>query len=164
MLTQARVKELFHYDQIAGVVIRKQAKPPKGKIGDILKTTDKGGYVVASVDNKPYKVHRIIWLWMTGEWPDGFIDHQDGNVANNAWENLRVTDHQGNLRNTRRQKRNKTGCSGVWYDQTRNNFQVYIRFDGKRKHYGRYDTIEEATEVWLRAREECGYHPNHGRD
>lgn len=36
-----------------------------------------------------YLVHRIIWLMITGDWPENQIDHIDGNTRNNRPDNLR---------------------------------------------------------------------------
>ena len=43
-----------------------------------------------------FRAHRIAWALMTGEWPDGLVDHKDGDTFNNKWANLRPSDHSSN--------------------------------------------------------------------
>lgn len=42
---------------------------------------------------------------------------------------------------------------GVYYDKSRNKFQAYLSKHGKRKHLGRYDSVEEAFYVYKEAKE-----------
>ena len=77
-LTQDRVKELFTYDKFSGNLTRLTAPCGKVKIGDVVGVQRKDGYLGCSVDNNEYLVHRIIWLWQYGKWPNNEIDHIDG--------------------------------------------------------------------------------------
>ena len=74
------------------------------------------------------------------------IDHIDKNKINNSLDNLRWIDKSGNCRNT---KNNRKYDLPRGVSKTPNNkYQVNIRIKGEKKHLGRYDTIEEASEVY----------------
>ena len=42
---------------------------------------------------------------------------------------------------------------GVYYDKVRENYQAYVRVNGKRKHLGRFATPEEAFQAYKKAKE-----------
>jgi len=43
---------------------------------------------VIRVHGKTYVGSQLAWCYMTGAWPPGPISHIDGNLYNNAWDNL----------------------------------------------------------------------------
>lgn len=45
------------------------------------------------------------------------------------------------------QKRNKTGVTGVWYDEKHGVYEAYISVRGKKKLLGRYPSFEKAKAV-----------------
>jgi hypothetical protein len=51
--------------------------------------TNSNGYKYGPIFKKNYKAHRVVWLLVTGHWPQLEIDHIDGNRSNNRFENLR---------------------------------------------------------------------------
>lgn len=59
----------------------------------------RNGYLEIRFDKMLYKGHRIIYKLLTGEDPEGMLDHIDGDVSNNRIENLRVCTAQENARN-----------------------------------------------------------------
>jgi hypothetical protein len=66
-LTQARVKELFEYKN--GNLYRKKdhfSEKSGDLVGCIIKNT---GYYKVNVFGKSYVLHKIIYLWHTGEMP-----------------------------------------------------------------------------------------------
>lgn len=140
-LTQERVKELFDYNKLTGELIRK-IDVGKTKIGQIAGCLSKG-YYYTIIDKKRYSNHRIIYLWHHGHVPN-IIDHIDRCTTNNRIENLRPVTKSQNNQNTDLQSNNTTGVRGVSFCKQKNKFRVRIKLDGKEKHLGFYDTIEEA--------------------
>lgn len=116
----------------------------------------KDGYVKITILSKSYNIHRIIWLYMTGEWPD-VIDHIDGNPANNKWNNLRNVTQQINMKNQKIRKRNKSGKSGVLFVKRLNKWEVTIGNNMKRKYLGVFDNLEEAIKIREINEKELGY-------
>jgi hypothetical protein len=58
-----------------------------------------------SIDGKQQRVHRLIWLYMTGEWPKDQIDHINNVKHDNRWKNLREADNQLNHYNLPKPKK-----------------------------------------------------------
>ena len=100
-----------------------------------------GGYRVIVIDRVPYYAHRLAWLYVHGEHPNGQIDHINGVGADNRITNLRQCSRRENAHNMRR--RNTSGFKGVSRCSSRK-WRAQIRLSGRRIHLGRYDTAEEA--------------------
>lgn len=90
--------------------------------------------------------HQVAWYLTHGVWPDKFIDHIDGNPANNRLSNLRLATSAQNSYNTRKVgKITSSKYKGVSYDKTSSNkWKASINLHGKRSTIGRYPTEEEA--------------------
>lgn len=141
-VTADQVRELFDYNQNDGHLRWKVARQKinKGGIAGSVSTSD--GYRYVCFDGRDYLAHRIIWLWVTGEWPACQIDHYDRIRSNNKWTNLREATNSKNMRNTGPQSNNSTGVRGV--DIRRGKYRTRIHVDGKEVVVGRFLTIEEA--------------------
>ena len=112
IITQEYLKKILHYDPDTGdwvwlisVPGRKKGEPAGGRRPD--------GYGRISINNKRYLMHRLSFLYMTGEFPEEEVDHRDGNPFNDKWDNLRAVSHSENMRNSCVRKRNKLGVKGV---------------------------------------------------
>ena len=83
-LTQARAQELFYYYPKTGS-LRWRTKPAiRVHVGDLAGSDNGLGYLRVSINNRLYMVHRIIMLYMLGEWPKDQVDHIDRNKINNS--------------------------------------------------------------------------------
>ena len=121
---------------------------------------DKMGYLCGRCMHANVKAHRVAWAYVYGEWPQGDIDHINGNPADNRIANLRVVSHAENMRNMKMPVTNKSGEVGIWKDPLSNSYSVRI---GKRLHVGRWPTMEEAKAARHAAMKVLHYHENHGR-
>jgi hypothetical protein len=93
--------------------------------------------------------HRIVWLIATGEWPETFIDHIDGNRSNNRLENLRLADIWDNNRNSKKPTTNTSGIKGVGYRNGR--WRAYITVNDRQIHIGVFDEKEDAAAAYWTA-------------
>lgn len=79
-----------------------------------------------------------------------FVDHKNGDGTDNRRENLRICNHQQNIRNRKLPKNNTSGFKGV--KKTFHNDMVYYRavitFNGKRISLGSYKTVELAVSAY----------------
>src|ERR1035437_5724966 len=101
-LTQEKLKELLHYDPETGLFTWKNTRHNAVKIGAIAGYWRKDGYVGIYVLGHHYLAHRIAWLYMTCEWPEFEIDHENRKYSDNRWKNLREATHLQNMHNVSR--------------------------------------------------------------
>ena len=76
-----------------------------------------------------------------------YVDHMNHNTLDNRKQNLRITNNADNLRNGEIRVNNKTGVKGVYFDNKRNKYVANIKVNYKGIFLGRFDTLEEATQV-----------------
>jgi hypothetical protein len=137
------------YDESTGLFSWQQKRQgvTNGKFGNLEKT----GYIRAKILNKKYLAHRLAWFVVYGQWPEGQIDHINGNRADNRIANLRVVDSSGNAQNRRaKQKNNQSGYFGV--HASGGKWRAQIRIEKKLQHLGVFDTPELASEAYLSAK------------
>ena len=150
-------KELLHdfldYDPISGALRWKVFRGGKAKAGTLAGALDHEGYRLVSLYNKTYKAHRLIWLMMTGAWPEGVIDHIDRNKDNNSFSNLRDCSHSDNKHNTVSSAKRKSIYQGVYIDSRSGKPSACIRLNGKATYVGSFNTEEEAYAAYLSIKE-----------
>lgn len=112
------IRERLSYDPLTGAVTwrdypgRKKVMP--GQIAGVLTIH---GYQKTCVNYKWIFSHRIAWALHYGEWPQGFIDHINGDRRDNRIENLRVATFAQNMRN-RRTRGKSSIYKGVRYSKS----------------------------------------------
>ena len=167
MITQKEIKEIASYDKETGIFTRLTRPCNSVNIGDELGYLKKckSGLMYLSTEYKghQYLLHRLAFLDVDGKFPDGDVDHKDGNGLNNKWNNLRVVDAIENGKNRKLNHNNESGYQGVSFYNLTKKWRAAISVDGKKKHLGYFDTFEEAKERRVIAEKEFNYHENHGR-
>jgi len=116
------------------------------------------------IDKVRYFVHRLVWFYVHREWPNGQIDHIDGNGLNNAIENMRVVDNKENHKNQRLRKNNTSGVCGVTWNSGNRRWRAQITVLGKNISLGEFTTKDAAIAARKAADVANGFHPNHGTD
>ena len=98
----------------------------------------KGHYAVSSGGTR---MHRLLM----GVWDHRIVDHRDGDGLNNRRSNLRVGTQSGNSVNRRttpgKYLRGARPKKGKW--------QAYIKFQGRQRSLGYYETEQQAHEAYL---------------
>ena len=150
-ITLERLKKLAHYDAATGqFVLKKHRTGTTRKVGDVLGSKTKSGYLEACFDQRTYYLHRLAYFYMTGEVPQT-VDHINGNGMDNRWGNLRSVTQQQNMENIKKMRPdNTTGYRGVhrWHGKYRGKIVV----NKKQIHLGTFSTAEEAAKAYEAAR------------
>lgn len=166
MITQECLRRLISYCPHTGLFIWKTTG--KGRsldrtCGHVWTNRENGkNYHKIKVCRKEYFAHRLAFLYMTGCFPDGEVDHKDGNGLNNKWDNLRDVTTQENGKNRRLNARNKSGHLGVRWEPDRNKYRATIRVDKHLVYLGQFSDLESAIAVRKAAEIQYGFHENHG--
>jgi hypothetical protein len=154
--TADMVRAILSYDPETGVFAttrgRQGLKAGSPKVG----TIKPDGRREVCVYGTRHYAHRLAWLMMTGEWPQGVIDHINGDPADNRWRNLRDVDHATNSQNQRQaQKSNKsTGALGVTARKS-GKFQARISpVRGVNLYLGTFASAGEAHAAYVKAKRE----------
>lgn len=86
-----------------------------------------GGYraVRACVLGRVHFLHRLIWVYMTGDKPPRHIDHINRDATDNRWENLR-DGSKVNRYNLSLYANNKSGVCGVHWDGQHNRWKAAV--------------------------------------
>jgi HNH endonuclease len=144
-LTADYVRELLDYNPDTGSLTWRATKSGRrsalaGTLGEWGNHGNKRRTI--TIDYVIYKAHRVIWLWMTGEWPKQQVDHVNRDAADNRWSNLRDVSQTKNQQNRRMNRNNTSGARGVyWY---KNKKQKPWGVNISNKHYGYFRTKAEA--------------------
>lgn len=151
-LTQSQLKELFFYDDSTGIFKWNKKICRHVIVGSIAGSVYQDGYVLIKVFGKRYVAHRLAWLYVYGQFPDGELDHINGNRSDNRIANLRVVTRQGNQQNKARQENNTSGQTGVCFHSRSKLWQAQIYVRGKPVYLGQYKNKEDASVAYIDAR------------
>lgn len=166
MLTADRARELLTYDPKTGWLTWKVSRGSSKKgsrAGNVNKKPQGFRYRKVTVDGISFLEHRVIWLMVTGRWPEEEIDHENHITMDNSWKNLKEATKVENGRNQPQRSTNTSGHTGVTWNKRRNKFQAYIRTENIRYHLGYFSDIESAVLAREEAELRFGFHVNHGR-
>jgi hypothetical protein len=157
-LTAARLREMLEYDPETGVFRWLIDPSPRIKAGAVAGHAHRiSGYRIIVVLTRHYYAHRLAYLYMTGDWPDDLLDHANCNPSDNRWVNLRDASRSQN--NANRFATNG-GMKGAYFSPTRlgkRKWKAAIRFDGKTRHLGWFDTEADAHSAYsVAARQRFG--------
>lgn len=127
------------------------------RAGDEAGTARKSdGRIVIRLNGALYLRYRVAWLIENGAWPDGEIDHIDGNGTNDRISNLRIADRRTNQENRRRSQSGKQSSRylGVYANKKGRSkpWRAAISSDGRQFYLGAFDNENDAHEAYLEAK------------
>lgn len=151
-LTADRLRHLFSYDENDGALIRR-CRVSSAPAGAVLGYARKDGYLHAVIDYRFYLLHRLVWLYVKGEWPTKQVDHINGIKDDNRIENLRDVSNAENNQNIYRATHiSKTGLRGVFPHGSK--WIAQIGVEGKTLHIGTFASTQEAHAAYCAAKQQ----------
>lgn len=138
-LSFERACALLYYDHELGWFMWKVHRSQNiraGRVAGCVCSThgNTNSYVTIRIDETGYCAHRIAWLLMTGAWPEGEIDHENGKRSDNRFKNLRpCPNHFEQQQNAKIRVTNTSGHPNVlpwkygWYVKIQAYGKCYIK-------------------------------------
>lgn len=140
---RARDEEMFPNARAAKIWNSRYAGKPTGYLR-------RDGYLTTTFIGRRWLLHRLAWLYMTGEWPSGEVDHKDRVKSNNSWHNLREASPSQNQYN-KIVPTPKSGYRGVSFHRQSGKWMARIKVAGRKMSLGYYDSAREAANAYDRA-------------
>jgi len=114
--------------------------------GKLAGHKSKDGYTKIKVQEKIYRMHRLVFTYHFGYEPT-VIDHIDGNQRNNRIENLRECTTRQNSWNLKKKHGSvcKSGHRNVYVKAGK--YQVSIGKDTKTYYFGTFERLEDAVDM-----------------
>jgi len=162
--TQEDLRIIYKYNSETGGI----HKPVVTKSGVVWHRSTglcKDGYVKLGFGPKKHYEHRLVWIWHNGKIEDGlFIDHIDGDRANNRIENLRLATKGQNMSNRKLGRNNTSGFVGFCWSKNRKMWQAQINVNKRAIRLGFYDSAVDAAKAVRSAHLANGYSERHTND
>lgn len=165
-LTHGYLKECLDYDPETGVFTWREREDRSSQwngrfAGKVAGYCGAKGYWKIRINDRARNAHRLVWLYMTGQFPHDQVDHINMDRADNRWCNLREATNAENNRNRRISPTNRSGRKGVDWHRSSGKFRAQIKVDGKKIHIGIFDKIDDAASAYAAAAER--YHGEFAR-
>ena len=109
------------------------------------------GYARVKIGRRYAMAHRLVVALVIGKWPDGHVDHKNGDKLDNRIENLRIVTPGQNSQNVDLPtRRNALGIRGV--SPFKGRYRATIQVKGKYHSLGVFDTPDEAHRAYVEAK------------
>lgn len=165
MLTFEEVSSLLRYDADHGtlfwlndVYTGFKKSVLQHKSGDIAACKRKDGRKVVRIKGKLYLTYRVAWLLWNKRWPDGEIDHINGDKSDDRINNLRECNRVTNQQNIRNAfgGRDAGAMLGVYLDKRKpessKRWRSAISVNGKQVSLGYYYSQQDAYKAYVNAK------------
>jgi hypothetical protein len=156
-MNQERLKELLTYDPDTGNFfwnVDKSRGAKKGQKCSIEATNT--GYLRIGIDGKRYLAHRLVWLYVHGQFPDNDLDHINRIRTDNRICNLRQATRAENLQN-------KSNVKGVYWHKRAKKWLAQIKLNKKHFYLGLHENFEDARQAYISAALQLHTHNPHVR-
>jgi hypothetical protein len=152
MITLERLLCVLNYDKESGVFTWKKRRG-RCSAGAIAGSPAVGGYIKIRIDRKDYQAHRLAWLYVYGGLPESSIDHINRCPSDNRISNLRAASLAENQQNRNVSSNNKSGYTGVYFDETSKKWKAFITLESKTLHLGCFASKSDAIIARQKAKE-----------
>lgn len=136
----------------------------RGLIGAEAGRTAPNGYKYARYRNREVGAHRVAFYVIYGRWPNGEVDHIDGNPSNNSPENIRECTTSENQQNVTPWFVGASGYPGVSLDPSTGKWCARIRLNKKRIILGYFVDPSDAYAAYRAGKAKYHLFSPNGRD
>lgn len=147
MITQSELKSILHYSLETGVFTWKTPRSNNSIKINYKVGTLQNGYLHIHLNYKRYLAHRLAWLYVYGTWPNGMLDHINGNKEDNRIINLRESCNRKNQQN--QYKHREGHLVGTTFHKKAKKWRARIRVNKQLISLGLYNTQLEAHKAYL---------------
>lgn len=147
------VSSLLSYDPEAGILRWRVARNNRVKVGQEAGSVSSNEYLHIGIDGRQYLAHRLAWLHVHGEWPNGQIDHINRVKTDNRLSNLRACSPRENSRNRKIRCDNKSGVPGIHWSNKKNAWGTSVAVAGRQVSAGYFNDLGSAEQAIKQLRE-----------
>lgn len=148
-LTHEYLKECIDYNPETGEW-KWKITDGRGIYGDDAYCIEKTA-LTTQILGKPYTTSRLIWFYVTGEFPSkgNLVLIKNNIMTDLRWDNLCLGTFSEQQQ--KRKVASKTGFKCVSFEKRRGKYKAYINVHRKQIHLGYFPTPEEAHEAYMKA-------------
>lgn len=147
-LTQEYLKSILDYNPETGGFVWKVSPAQCVKAGQVAGSIRRRGYVSIQISGKTYLAHRLVWLYVHGDFPEDQIDHINRIKDDNRLVNLRACTRSENLANQGKNANNSSGHKGVCWHRAEKKWRATIGFEGRLVQLGQFSNKEDAARAY----------------
>lgn len=145
------LRNKLRYDKDTGFLFSRKT----GK--QVFTNVHHSGYLKGAIGTRTFTAHRVAMAISLGEWPNGEVDHINGNRSDNRFKNLRIVTRSENQRNAKLRSDNTSGHVGV--SKKKDKWIAKI----KEKQIGTFETKKQAIAARKAAEKQLGgFSSRHG--
>ena len=146
-ITHSTLLKIVHYNEHTGEFTWASPRP-KIIVGQRAGTIHTKGHRKIKVAGKLYFEHRLAWFYVYKTWPDGIIDHINGDPGDNRIANLRIATNGQNRANSKTYA--ASGYKGVTFKKWLKDkpWQAAITHNKRVIYLGCFPTKEEAHKAY----------------
>lgn len=144
-----RLHEVLRYNAGRVFWIRRPShKAVRAVVGNEAGCQHHDGYSYIRIDECLIQTHHIVWAIHHGKYPEGYLDHINGNRGDNRIENLRLATACENSTNRASAKGSTSRHLGVHFRTDCGLWRAQISKLGKKIHLGLFDNELDAARAY----------------
>lgn len=168
MITQSELKEILDYDPETGIFRWKISPTNCVRKGSVAGNKTRNELNI-KIKGKQYSARRLAWVYVHGVDPGScVVSPLDHDNYNNKICNLRIITRSElgleSQKNMKPHSTNKSGITGVSWNNGKGRWVAKIYISGKYKHLGYFENLISAKKARQEANVKYGFSETHGEE